>query len=746
MKRPSTTIRRLALSVVALLVVAAPAAADLPRDQQRCLNGTGKLALRIVRAQNAWNLACARAGTAATGAGGDCMADDAKGRVARRMQALETREATLCSAARRPSFAHPDAATVVAAGRATPLDLARGLFGTAPENAFASEGDTPRAHRCQVTVLARTNRLFETLWQTTLQTTKNVLRGKARLAPPTGAAVTSADALAAEIQRALDLDTSRRIGRATARITTSTRRSCTSSERPLNDLFPGECASATTTDALAACAATLARRQFQRSLAAIDALIPDCDLLDDGAANLSCASPALQRHALDRLGYGGSAAARAHLDDIGVRNYILEQLAPAAIADDALDTALAQFPSLTMNFSELRAHYPIHGGPGQQRVGDVLKELTRAKILRAVSTRRQLEQVLVDFWLNHFNVNTADRRNYDIVSYERDVIRPHALGRFGELLLAVARSPAMGDYLQNRHNHVGALNENYGRELLEVHTVGLDAKFTEADVNAAARAFTGWREDYLAPEGFQFVLGWHDREAKTVLDLTLPARGGEEDGLQLLAYLAAHPSTARNVSRKLVVRFVADTPPPRLVDAATAVFLATDGDLRAVLETILLSPEFLQHPEHRHNKVKRPLTFVASLARVLGADPAALNLDGLRTRIRDMGEELYRAAPPMGYGEESTFWTSPGGMILRVNEINRATGRRQGYDFTYPRIDGEEPVLVASLIDLIFADEISPATRAAAITLLEDLPPAGPDARVEHAAAILLASPEFLHH
>jgi uncharacterized protein (DUF1800 family) len=732
-----------------LALAPTPAGASPTPAQQRCIAGTGTLGARVAKAQNRWGLACARAsGRAPTPAAADtaaCMSHDATGRVARRVRALEARAGALCGGGRGPDFGWADPATVATAARAASLDLTTALFGAAPERAIVRRAVAARAHRCQATVLARTERLLETLWRVALDSTRDVLRGAARQAPPTDTAVASAGALAAEIGRALERDGGGTIAHASTRLGAWTTRACADAEIPLATLFPGECA-ATEPPALADCAARLARRGLHRALATIHALPLDCDLLDDGTANLSCAAPALQRHVLDRLGYGPDANARARMQTLGVRAYIAEQLAPATIPDAKLDTALAQFPSLALDFHELRARYPIQGNPNQPRVGDVLKEITRAKILRAVASRRQLEQVLVDFWLNHFNVNAADRRLYDIVSYERDVIRPRVLGHFGDLLLAVARSPAMGDFLQNRHSRAGALNENYGRELLEVHTVGIDGGYTEADVTAVARCLTGWREDYFAPEGFRFEPAWHDRDAKTVMGLTLPTGGGEDDGRSLLAYLATHPNTARAVSRKLVVRFVADEPPPRLVDAATAVFLASDGDLRAVLETIVLAPEFLHHAEHRGTKVKRPLQFVASLARALGADADLLNLDGLRTSIRDMGEELYRAAPPMGYTETTADWSSPGGMILRLNEIDRATRRRQGYRFTYPRVDAPPPILVASLVDLIFGADVAAATRTTTLRLLADLPPGGPDTRAEQAAAILLASPEFLHH
>lgn len=213
----------------------------------------------------------------------------------------------------------------------------------------------------------------------------------------------------------------------------------------------------------------------------------------------------------------------ARLTALGARGYVLEQLRPDTIPDTAVDTMLARYPSLVMSFTDLRTFYPNQPAPGQPGSGDVLKERQRAKLLRAIASRRQLEQVLVDFWFNHFNIVATDRRDYDISPYERIAIRPHVLGRFRDLLLAVARNPGMGDFLDARRNRVGALNENFPRERLELHTVGVETGFTEDDVVNVARAFTGWKENQFAPDGFEFLAAFHDPGPKTVLGTTVPA-------------------------------------------------------------------------------------------------------------------------------------------------------------------------------------------------------------------------------
>src|SRR5215831_9077019 len=253
----------------------------------------------------------------------------------------------------------------------------------------------------------------------------------------------------------------------------------------------------------------------------------------------------------------------------------------------------------------------------------VNNELIEQKLYRALYSNRQLEEVLVDFWLNHFNVyNGKGPGRILLTDYEREAIRPFVLGRFKDLLLATARNPAMLYYLDNWQSQapredlpaqrVGparrpGLNENYGRELLELHTLGVDGGYTQQDVIAVARAFTGWTiRDVNRVAEFQFNPAMHDAKEKVVLGHTIPAGGDESDGLQVLDILAHHPSTARFISKQLAQRFVADDPPRSLVDRMAATFTKTDGDLRAVLETLFTSTEF-QSEGAWGAKLKSPL-------------------------------------------------------------------------------------------------------------------------------------------
>jgi uncharacterized protein (DUF1800 family) len=725
-------------------------------DRQRCLNDVNKRASVVVRQQGRANFACvknaqrglvARLGvppqseTAAA-----CLTNDVKGLVGKRIDALRSRDAVRCGAT-RPDFGYAGAATMAAAAVDESVAFVTALFGSDLDAALVPAAEDGDGARCQRDVLGRAGKLVDRLWKDALRAKKNALAGVARTtgSDPT-APVGSGAELLVEIEAALAADERGRIARDASRIRDPGTKHCVLARTPLAQLFPG-CAAATV-DAVAACAEAAARGTFFRTLAAFDVLPVSCDREDDGVVNETCLDPALVAHVLDRTGYGPDAWTRARIAALGIEGYILEQLTPEAIDDAALDAMLAQYPSLTMSFTELRDSYPADPPEGVAGIGTVRRELQEAKVLRAVASHRQLEQVLTDFWFNHFNVAASSRRRkWDISPYERIAIRPHVLGRFRDLLLAVARSPAMGDFLDNRQNRVGELNENYSREFMELHTAGVDSGYTEQDVVEVARCFTGWREDYDAPDGFEFRADWHDQGAKTIMGtLQIPPGGGEQDGIAVIDFFAALPQTAERVVRKLIVRFVAETPPLALVDAAVATYLASDGDLRAVMETILLSPEFLDRPAYRKTKVKRPMHLIPSLARALGADVTRLNLGSMRNRVRDLGEELYQAAPPPGYPDVSGYWASPGTLITRFNELERAARGERGYTFTYPATDGTSAGVVDALAGFLFTAAPSAETREVAIAFLDGLAEPDPTARVAQAAAVLLSSPEFLLH
>ncbi|MFN7131390.1 MAG: DUF1800 domain-containing protein, partial [Myxococcales bacterium] len=366
--------------------------------------------------------------------------------------------------------------------------------------------------------------------------------------------------------------------------------------------------------------------------------------------------------------------------------WIQQQLSPGTIPDEAVDAKLAQLPTLTLTPAELLEAYPAPGRKKREeargaepRAADeamaldapkpraITDELAAARLIRAVESRRQLQEVLVDFWFNHFNVS-ADKGavRWLVTSYERDAIRPHVFGSFRALLGATARHPAMLFYLDNwlsaregvvltelpkKERRVlkraggqqPGLNENYARELLELHTLGVDGGYTQDDVREVARAFTGWSIERPREEGtFVFRDAIHDRDAKRVLGHHLPSGGGIEDGERVLDLLARHPSTARFIALKLCRKFVSDDPPKALVERVAKRFLETEGDLPSVYATIFSAREFWSEGA-RGSKTKTPFELAASSLRALGG-----TTDGgpaLVRAVRSMGEPLYFCQP-----------------------------------------------------------------------------------------------------
>jgi uncharacterized protein (DUF1800 family) len=330
----------------------------------------------------------------------------------------------------------------------------------------------------------------------------------------------------------------------------------------------------------------------------------------------------------------------------------------------------------------------------------IVNELSQAKMLRAILSERQLQEVMTDFWFNHFNIYIGkDSDQWYTTSYERDVIRKHALGKFRDLLLATATSPAMMVYLDNWQsigpdsiaNGVNpanpnskkgtrGLNENYGREVMELHTLGVDGGYTQADVTALSAILTGWsvdRPNQGSP--FTFDPKKHEPGPKQWLGHTIafPAAISPSDnmreGIEALTLLAADPHTAHFISWKLAQRFVADDPPPVLVDSMAATYLATDGDIKAVLLTLVQSPEFNSRKYFR-NKVKTPMEFLASAFRTTATDP--VNPGALVNTVNTMGMRLYYALPPTGYYITADHWMNSTALVDRLNFAYAFTGNK----------------------------------------------------------------------
>jgi uncharacterized protein (DUF1800 family) len=434
---------------------------------------------------------------------------------------------------------------------------------------------------------------------------------------------------------------------------------------------------------------------------------------------------------------------------MGVNAYLEEQLRPESIADAGVEEKVAGLKTITLTSGDLFNLYPP-AKPGQERnmAGQmamagpriVIFELQQARLLRAVYSRRQLYEIMVDFWSNHFNIFAAKGANrWLVTAYDRDTIRPHALGKFENLLRATAQSPAMLYYLDNwlsaspssrarlgPDNLKRGLNENYAREIMELHTLGVDGGYAQNDVHEVARCFTGWT--IRRPRGearFLFDLRIHDEGEKVVLGRQIPAGGGMDDGLRVIDILARHPSTARFIAGKLARRFVSDDPPAAVVERAAATFRRSGGDIAAVLRTIITAPDFFAPGAYRA-KVKKPLEFVASALRASGAETRVT--PQLMRYLGRMGEPLFLAQPPTGYPDASASWISADMLLTRMNFASDLTSDR----IAGSRLPPGQSSDAATFASVFAPDGLSQATRAAL---------SGTEGR--QAVALLMAAPEF---
>jgi uncharacterized protein (DUF1800 family) len=438
---------------------------------------------------------------------------------------------------------------------------------------------------------------------------------------------------------------------------------------------------------------------------------------------------------LNRLAFGPRPGDVAKVRALGVDRWIALQLAPERIDDHRMDSIVAtSYEGLDRPTSDIVADY-VKGQQALRRTqaqlaregdssakkdlrAEVLKrnpelrdqlrrsqralgELQSAKLARAVGSERQLQEVMTDFWENHFSVFAGKGvTRLFLPAYDRDVIRPRALGKFRDLLGAVAKSPAMLFYLDQWQSTVDSLhpselamraparrgarraavmlpprpaqaararrglNENYARELMELHTLGVDGGYTQQDVIEVARALTGWTMNPRQNAEFVFRPAIHDAGEKAVLGHRLPAGRGIEDGEEVLDILARDPHTARFIARKLAVRFVSDDPPPALVERAAQTFLKTDGDIRETVRTIVTSPEFFSRAAYR-SKVKSPFELVASSLRALGAQPDT----SLRSAqvVAFLGQPMFGHRDPNGWPETGDAWMNSGAILNRIN-------------------------------------------------------------------------------
>src|SRR5271154_3420379 len=528
-------------------------------------------------------------------------------------------------------------------------------------------------------------------------------------------------------------------------------------------------------------------------------------------------------HAMNRLGYGPGPGDVERIRKMGLEKWIDQQLHPDSIDDSAFEQRLQRYPTLNMSAKALIEEYPQ---PGQvirkegitkeeyeqqmkekqrnaesqvivtgnenldkaqlqlaklQGPGRIVAELSMAKVDRAVYSNRQLQAVMEDFWFNHFNVfaNKGDDK-WLLTSYERDTIRPHAMGKFQDLLLATAKSPAMLFFLDNylsadpaavareealkkfrRARYQGAfaggslptpgtfpgpatsgpsaanngannaapkkpergLNENYGREVMELHTVGVDAGYTQQDVVQMAECLTGWtiHEPRKDPEFF-FDEKIHGEGKKVVMGRTFNY-GGEKDGEEALKMLAAKPATAKFISTELARHFVSDNPPQSLIDRMAKSFTASNGDVRVVLRTMIYSSEFWSKDAYR-SKVKTPFELVASTARALNSEVTiTLPLSQWAGR---MGEPLYLCQPPTGYSDKAETWVNTGALLNRLNFALAFAGDKMGgATVDLNNMLGEEAAkdpnaALTRSIQVFLDGQISPSTQATLEARLKD--------------------------
>jgi uncharacterized protein (DUF1800 family) len=473
------------------------------------------------------------------------------------------------------------------------------------------------------------------------------------------------------------------------------------------------------------------------------------------------------RHLLNRFAFGPRPGEAERVSRMGSERWFEGQLAgpeesplleaalsphreafvpPAQLVKDWLGEGWeAETRTLKELGQETKSHFKEH-----------LRRLATAELTRHILSQRQLEAVMTDFWANHFNVYASKGFVQLFVGdYLERALRPHALGKFSDLLLATARHPAMLLYLDNadsrRENPDDmasgrkrrGLNENYARELLELHTLGADGGYSQRDVQEVARILTGWSVIQMERGRFQyqFKRRVHDRGEKSVLGHAFPAGENEREGIRLLELLARHPATARNLARRLCARFVSDDAPASCVAMATAAYQESDGDIKQVLRAIVKDASFWA-PSTRGSKLKTPLELVASAARALGAQP-----DGslaLSNTLEALGEPLLRERVPTGYPDSEPEWSSGGAMLARMtfaSELgeDRVAGLRVPWDEVVGNAEGD------AFVDQLGAQLLGARSESRTLSLIREETRRITDPVQRRAAvvALLAGSPEF---
>ncbi|MEO6259832.1 MAG: DUF1800 domain-containing protein [Thermoanaerobaculia bacterium] len=545
-------------------------------------------------------------------------------------------------------------------------------------------------------------------------------------------------------------------------------------------------------------------------------------------------------HAMNRLSFGPRPGdVEAVLKD-GLDVWINQQLHPDQLPDRAMEARLASMSTLRMSSNEIIQKFyrplqearqqakraagnaPPDGMKGDEKMDAaelrrelrkntppdarpqrVMEELQSQRILRAVESDRQLNEVMVDFWMNHFNVFAGkgiDR--FLLTSYERDTVRPRVWGRFEDLLMATAKSPAMLFYLDNARSVAapenrpqisqredggmrrrgglgtrgranvmseepmmagkpknpkatrGGLNENYAREIMELHTLGVDAGYTQKDVTELARVLTGWTiaggRKGIEGSGFLYRPQLHDSAAKTVLGVRFAPGGGMEEGEKMIRLLAHHPATARHIATRLCQRLVADEPPPALVDRVAKRFLDTDGDLRQTVKAVIDGPEFWD-PRASRSKVKSPFEYAVSAVRAIRA--TVNNPIPIARALQQIGEPLYGAQPPTGYSDKADGWINTGALLNRLNfalalASNKLPGVHADVLSLIPAVEAADPSRsVDALAVVLTGGSLSEETKSTIKARIVEQKSPSEDPRdntqLPTITGLILGSPEF---
>lgn len=496
---------------------------------------------------------------------------------------------------------------------------------------------------------------------------------------------------------------------------------------------------------------SLSRREFLRigSLTAVAAASTGCSVMGREVSrrelpqtlvlpgDTAVATPI--HRLLNRAGYGPRPGDLERAAALGLAAYLEEQLHPETIDDTAADLLLRSLTIYHMDTSQLV----------EQDEQEATAELLTATIWRALASKRQLYEAMIEFWSDHFHIYLGKNAQMPPLKIldDRDVIRPHALGKFRDLLTASAYSPAMLVYLDNHENSKDSPNENYARELLELHTLGVHAGYTQTDVQEVARILTGWTVQRNGRHKGQFTFNpdYHDVGPKTVLGQTFQSDEGETEVAALLDMLAGHPATAHFIATKLVRRFVADEPPAPLVNRVAQSYQETDGDIKAMLRIIFLSEEFATAPP----KLKRPYTYLLSLLRALHADLRPGRDQAVGRVLAQMGQLPFHWPPPDGYPDDSAAWA--GNLLPRWNvALAVLHGDLRGVRIPLERIITAGNAQTVPQVLQLFGGVVYGRTLTSAESTLftnyvgnAPLTDAATQQRLRDSIALMLASPAF---